>query len=295
MIQVKYNQTETKGGWWQLNGDNSITYKEISRLEEVAEVVSLQSHIWSQDSVTPLAQLVASIKNGGVIIGSFEKNQLIGFCYGFAGVKEGNFYLVSHMAAVKSEYQNLGVGFQLKVKQREWALAYGYQKMVWTYDPLEVRNGFFNLCKLGAYSKQYLPSYYGEMNDKLNRGLPSDRLLIEWDLSSKRVERAINGVNRLKKVNYQTWLNWEEHGGVPVPVERDVILNQKGFLVSSPLNIQELKKSAPDVAKEWRFSLRKVMTEALSKGYIVTGIQKRPESFVHYYILEQKTMGDMND
>ncbi|WP_075980723.1 GNAT family N-acetyltransferase [Bacillus massilinigeriensis] len=278
-----------------MNGDNSITYKEISRLEEVAEVVSLQSHIWSQDSVTPLAQLVASIKNGGVIIGSFEKNQLIGFCYGFAGVKEGNFYLVSHMAAVKSEYQNLGVGFQLKVKQREWALAYGYQKMVWTYDPLEVRNGFFNLCKLGAYSKQYLPSYYGEMNDKLNRGLPSDRLLIEWDLSSKRVERAINGVNRLKKVNYQTWLNWEEHGGVPVPVERDVILNQKGFLVSSPLNIQELKKSAPDVAKEWRFSLRKVMTEALSKGYIVTGIQKRPESFVHYYILEQKTMGDMND
>lgn len=278
-----------------MNGDNSITYKEISRLEEVAEVVSLQSHIWSQDSVTPLAQLVASIKNGGVIIGAFEKNQLIGFCYGFAGVKEGNFYLVSHMAAVKSEYQNLGVGFQLKVKQREWALAYGYQKMVWTYDPLEVRNGFFNLCKLGAYSKQYLPSYYGEMNDKLNRGLPSDRLLIEWDLSSKRVERAINGVNRLKKVNYQTWLNWEEHGGVPVPVERDVILNQKGFLVSSPLNIQELKKSAPDVAKEWRFSLRKVMTEALSKGYIVTGIQKRPESLVHYYILEQKTMGDMND
>lgn len=278
-----------------MNGDNSITYKEISRLEEVAEVVSLQSHIWSQDSVTPLAQLVASIKNGGVIIGAFENNQLIGFCYGFAGVKEGNFYLVSHMAAVKSEYQNLGVGFQLKVKQREWALAYGYQKMVWTYDPLEVRNGFFNLCKLGAYSKQYLPSYYGEMNDKLNRGLPSDRLLIEWDLSSKRVGRAINGVNRLTKVNYQTWLNWEEHGGVPVPVERDVILNQKGFLVSSPLNIQELKKSAPDVAKEWRFSLRKVMTEALSKGYIVTGIQKRPESLVHYYILEQKTMGDMND
>ena len=173
-----------------MNMTDSIIYKTIEDLEEIKEVVILQSEIWSADVVSPLPQLLASIHHGGIIIGAFFENKLVGFCYGFAGFKNGEHYLISHMAGVRPQYQNYGVGYQLKLKQREWAIAYGYQKIVWTYDPLEVRNGYFNLCKLGAYSRKYYSSYYGDMQDKLNKDLPTDRLFIEWDICSSRVDNA---------------------------------------------------------------------------------------------------------
>jgi predicted GNAT superfamily acetyltransferase len=270
---------------------NSITYKTIEELADINEVVSLQSDIWSQDSVTPLPQLVASIHHGGILIGAYSENRLIGFCYGFAGFKNKEVYLISHMAAIRPEYQNLGVGYQLKIKQREWAVAYGYQKIVWTFDPLEVRNGYFNLCKLGAYSKTYIPSYYGEMQDKLNKGLPSDRLVIEWDICSVQVEKVISGELPFKtEQTYEILLQADQNTEYPLLVEKRSYRQKDGYLVAVPTNIQILKQTNLEVANAWRFAIRDVISEAIENGYIITGVQKVPNSSYQFYILEKKTM-----
>lgn len=279
-----------------MKNKNSITYKTIEDLEDINKVVLLQSDIWSQDSVSPLPQLVASIHHGGILIGAYSENHLVGFCYGFAGYKNGEVYLVSHMAAVRPEYQNAGVGYQLKIKQREWAVDYGYQKIVWTYDPLEVRNGYFNLCKLGAYTKTYIPSYYGEMQDKLNKGLPADRLLIEWDICSSRVENAIAGVLPYeKKHEYEILLHADLETEYPSPVEGKFNPQKAGYLVAVPTNIQLLKQTKLELAKAWRYALRNAMGEALLNGFVITGVQKEANSSIQYYVLEKKSLEDLYD
>lgn len=268
---------------------NAITYKPVDGLEDIHKVVQLQVDIWSEDVVSPQPQLVASINHGGVVIGAFDQDRLVGFCYGFAGFKDGESYLVSHMTGILPDYQNRGIGYQLKIKQREWAIGVGYTKMVWTYDPLEIRNGYFNLCKLGACSKTYIPSYYGEMNDKLNKGLPTDRLLVEWDICSKRVEDAIFTSECNPTTNeYPLLLNSDDtkECPTPLPLEQTLDLNQKGYLVSVPSNIQFMKQHQSDIALAWRLAVRTSLSKALSSGYIITGVRKR-NAMVHDYVLEK--------
>ncbi len=267
----------------------AIIYRRIDQLQDINKVVDLQVEIWSQDVVSPQPQLVASINHGGLVVGAFSGERLVGFCYGFAGFNDGEAYLVSHMTGILPEYQNRGIGYKLKVQQREWAIDAGYKKIVWTYDPLEIRNGYFNLCKLGAYSKRYIPSYYGEMKDKLNKGLPTDRLLIEWDICTKRVENAIltSGSNNTNN-EYQLLLEWD-HGDdfpIPLPLEPNFDLNQKGFRVPVPSNIQFIKQHNSDVALSWRYAVRNSLSRALSSGYIIKGVHKEPNIDVHFYIVE---------
>jgi predicted GNAT superfamily acetyltransferase len=273
---------------------DSIKYKKIENIAEINEVVSLQVEIWGREVVSPQPQLVASIHHGGLIIGAFSDEKIVGFCYGFAGFKGGETYLISHMTGLRKEYQNLGIGYHLKLEQRNWANEYGYRKIVWTYDPLEIRNGYFNLCKLGAYAKRYYPTYYGEMSDKLNKGLPTDRLLVEWDIASNRVRKAING-NRTPEVEADIEVILSHKGEYPVRMNSRINEENSSFLVAVPTNIQEIKSTSPKAAMEWRLVLRDVLTEALSKGYRISGVQRQSEADYHYYILENTDLEDFND
>ncbi|WP_407267840.1 hypothetical protein [Radiobacillus sp. PE A8.2] len=272
---------------------NLITYKQIDQIEDIDKVVELQASIWSREIVSPQPQLIASIHHGGIVMGAFVEEMLVGFCYGFAGFKDGESYLISHMTGILPSYQNSGIGYQLKIKQREWAINLGYKKIVWTYDPLEIRNGYFNMSKLGAYSKRYIPSYYGELNDKLNKGLPSDRLLIEWDICSKRVEDAIFNLKKDHiNVEAKTLLHCDQRNEYPSPELIDMKLEQnyQRYRVPVPTNIQFLKQRNPDLAKAWRYALRTTLSEALSSGYSITGVQKQHHSNIHFYILENSTV-----
>jgi predicted GNAT superfamily acetyltransferase len=277
---------------------NTITFKRIEELKDIMKVVELQAEIWSSEIVSPQPQLVASIHHGGIVVGAFAEEKLVGFSYGFAGYKNEEAYLVSHMTGILPEYQNAGIGYHLKLKQREWAIDNGFKKIVWTYDPLEVRNGYFNVCKLGAYSKRYIPSYYGELNDKLNKGLPTDRLLIEWDICTKRVENAILGLFKNQIVNsYEALINCEQASEFSSPISLEIKDKdcQAGFCVPVPSNIQFIKQQNPEVAHEWRYAVRAVLIEAFSKGYLITGVQKERNSKLHYYILENKLVEESDD
>lgn len=274
-----------------------IVYKNVESLKEIQDVVCFQEEIWGKDAVTPLPQLIAAAHHGGIIIGAFIEGELIGFSYGFSGYKNGKKYLISHMTGVRNKYQNCGIGLQLKLNQRDWAVDYGYQKIVWTFDPLEARNAFFNLNKLGAYSKTYYPSYYGEMSDKLNKGLPTDRFLVEWDICSNRVKKALAGVlqNDISVKNYRPLLTCRDIRNVPYPLGEAPIMNEEGYLIPVPVNFQVLKQEDYEAAKAWRYKLRNAVSNAFSEGYAVTGMVKNSIANVHFYVIENKTMEALND
>ena len=268
--------------------ETEIKYKAVTKLDHLQEIVGLQKLVWDSEIVTSLPQMVAAIYNGGVVIAAFSEDKIIGFCYGFPGFNDSKVYLCSHMMAVHPKYRDLGIGKNLKIEQREWALKYGYDKIVWTYDPLETRNGYLNLCKLGAYVTKYINSYYGEMNDPLNRGLPSDRFLVEWDLNSLRVQKAVAGIPIEKESwkSYSKLLDWEQAGPYPRPRAVSEKKGGKGYLVSVPRNIQEIKEKDMSLAKEWRFNIRRQISIALLNGYAVVGLL-RSKLPVHYYVLEK--------
>ncbi len=137
--------------------------------------------------------LLAS-KIGGQVIGAFTATGLmVGFAMALPGVRDGRPYLHSHMLAVLPEYRNAGLGRRLKLAQRDDALARGFELMEWTFDPLEIKNAYLNITRLGALSRRYAADFYGPSSSPLQAGLPTDRLYAEWWLRSPRVEAALRG------------------------------------------------------------------------------------------------------
>jgi len=269
-----------------------FTYKIITEFDSLSDIVELQKIVWGEEVVTSLPQMVAAIHNGGVVIGAFakESNRLVGFCYGFAGFSNLSKkpYLCSHMMAIHSQYRNQGIGEKLKIKQREWAIEYGYEKIIWTFDPLEVKNGYLNLSKLGGYVKTYIKAYYGYMNDKLNKDSPSDRFLLEWDLLSEPVKNALEG----DRSHQERWKKYEKisdirfDGELPIPCDDTKFQpNSSGFLLPIPKEVRQIKKDSPELFQQWRSHTRNKLSEALSSGYQVTGLI--PENYIAYYVLER--------
>ena len=132
---------------------------------------------------------VVAEKIGGQVIGAFDDGKLVAFALSVPGSRGGHSYLHSQMLAVRSEYRNAGLGRQIKLFQREDALARGFELIEWTFDPLEIKNAYLNIERLGAIARRYSVNQYGITSSPLQGGLPSDRLVAEWWLKSKRVEK----------------------------------------------------------------------------------------------------------
>jgi predicted GNAT superfamily acetyltransferase len=137
--------------------------------------------------------IVASL-TGGQVLGAFDGEKLVGFTMAVAGVRNGSVYLHSHQTGVGAGYRDRGIGRMLKLFQREEALARGIRLVEWTFDPLELKNAHFNLNRLGAISRRYIPNLYGVTTSPLHRGMPTDRLVAEWWLDSPRVIAATQGL-----------------------------------------------------------------------------------------------------
>lgn len=172
-----------------------IVVRPCERLEEFQTCIGLQRAIWGEVDleVEPLTMFVVASKVGGQVFGAFDGGRMVGYLLALPGVRNGKAYLHSHMTGVLEEYRDKGVGRKLKLYQREEALGRGIGLVEWTFDPLELRNAYFNLNKLGAISRQILPNLYGVTTSPLHRGLATDRLVAEWHLSSPRVIAILSG------------------------------------------------------------------------------------------------------
>src|SRR6266704_3300544 len=178
-------------------GDRSVI--EIARLstqEEFKIAVELQRTIWgfAEIELLPVRLFVVASKIGGQALGAFDGERMIAFCLAIPGLKAGGKgYLHSHMLGVLPEYNNRGVGRMLKLAQREEALQRGIDLIEWTFDPLELKNAYFNIEKLGAVIRRYVPNQYGITTSVLHGGLPTDRCTAEWWIDSDRAHAAVNG------------------------------------------------------------------------------------------------------
>ncbi|MCL4486945.1 MAG: GNAT family N-acetyltransferase [Chloroflexi bacterium] len=176
-----------------------IVIRNCTNQAEWSECVKLQARIWgyTEADVLPWDTFSVAVETGGQVIGAFLGDELVGFSLAFVGLQGEAAYLHSNMTAVAPEYRSTGIGKMLKLAQREDGIARGFGHMEWTFDPLQIRNAHFNIARLGAVVRKYLPDLYGPTSSPLHRGMPTDRLLAEWWWKSPRVLRILGGESPL--------------------------------------------------------------------------------------------------
>jgi predicted GNAT superfamily acetyltransferase len=173
---------------------DSVVIRSCQGLDELRACVALQKEVWNftDAELIPLRMFVVAEKVGGQVMGAFVGHEMVGFALSVPGTRSGHVYLHSHMLAVRKDHRNSGLGRRLKLLQREDALARGIELIEWTFDPLEIKNAYLNIEKLGAITRRYNINQYGITSSPLQGGLPSDRLIAEWWLKSKRVETLLS-------------------------------------------------------------------------------------------------------
>ncbi len=177
----------------------TLALRNCTTLEEFRACVALQQEVWgfSDAELVPLRIFSLAPKIGGQLVGAWDSETLVGFAMAIPGCRNGHPYLHSHMVAVKDGYRNTGLGRKIKLFQRDDALAQGYELMEWTFDPLEIKNAYFNLERLGAVARRYNVNQYGITNSPLQGFLPTDRLVAEWWMNSIRVQAVLSADHRL--------------------------------------------------------------------------------------------------
>jgi predicted GNAT superfamily acetyltransferase len=242
---------EAAGAREQVTAD-SILIRKCHDLDEMRACVALQKEVWSfsDAELVPLRIFVVGEKIGGQVIGAFEGRELVGFAFAIPGVRGGRSYLHSHMLAVRKSYQNAGLGRRVKLFQREDALARGFELMEWTFDPLEIKNAYLNIERLGAIARRYILNQYGITSSPLQGGLPTDRLVAEWWLKSKRVESLLRAGTRPLSKTLRT--------------------------ISVPAQVYEWKASPAtrERAKEVQDCNRQHFLQAFSDGLAVLGYER---------------------
>jgi predicted GNAT superfamily acetyltransferase len=163
--------------------------------EELSACVQLQMDVWGYGDrdVVPRRVFIVAQAIGGQVIGAFDGDRLVGFAMALPGISQGRPYLHSHMLAVNPDYRNQGIGRRLKLFQRDEALGRGITRMGWTFDPLEIKNSFLNVAKLGTIARRYEANFYGVSSSRLHGQVPTDRLYAEWWLDSDWVCSALGG------------------------------------------------------------------------------------------------------
>jgi predicted GNAT superfamily acetyltransferase len=276
---------------------SSIAIRDLENESQMRAVEELQKEIWGIPDldVVPFTHLVAAKAAGGVLIGAFDDEALIGFCYGFPSYEYGQMAHHSHMLAVKPAYRNFNLGYQLKLAQRDRVLAQGISLMTWTYDPLQSLNAYFNFSKLGVLSDRYYINFYGEDAPSFLHQNGTDRLWVRWLLTGERVTRRLDDLRLQHEFERLVPMVRVSQDELP---ERSAIaesLSDEHALIEIPADINSLQKREGQVALAWREATRWAFTEALSAGYLIEDFHRRSRDglqFGSYLLSRGKRLGD---
>ena len=245
-----------------------VSVRSLDGLAELEQVVALFAEVWDRAGSPPmtLELLRAFTKAGNYVAGAFSQGRMVGACVGFFHAPSED-SLHSHIAGVSPAVTGRSIGFALKLHQRAWAVARGVGEIAWTFDPLVARNAYFNLAKLGARPAEYLPNFYGAMDDGINGGDESDRLLVRWQLTDPGVSLACAGAgvgaNAEEELAAGAIVALGPDGnGAPRPGRRAGRVS----LVGVPADIGRLRATDPLLARQWRLAVRATLTDLLSDG-----------------------------
>lgn len=256
-----------------------ITIRPLKTMEDFKEMQRVEEKIWKQPPM-PTHQTFTVAQNGGIILGAYKNKQMIGFVYSFPGFDGSKSYIHSHMLGVLPEHRRGGLGEQLKRKQAKVAKKLGYHIMTWTFDPLESINAYLNIHKLGAIGASYGENYYGLLTDRLNKGLPTDRILIQWELNKKNRQVKAHSFSK-----DQLLLQQSSDGSA----KKRTPLTDDGerWFVEIPQHFQQMKQNQPQLAKQWRLESRGLFQQLFSKGFQATDVVNDRKSKKIYYVFEK--------
>lgn len=231
------------------------------------EAVRLQREIWGKDLVVPSNMLFASLHVGAFLALAWVGAEAVGFVYSIYGVRQWRFVHHSHMLAVLPAHRGREIARQLKAAQRDYCLERGLELVTWTMDPLESRNARFNLAKIGAFAPEYHEDFYGEMPDKLNAGLPSDRFVLEWPIATDRVARRLKDEDLIPSLaEVEREVRWLLAADGERPAAEGA-LEDSHLLVAAPWDFQAVKARDAGLARVWREAHRRTLGAALRASY----------------------------
>lgn len=258
-----------------------VQVRQLRELAELDEVYRLYDSIWRPDPKNPPVTtelLRALTKAGNYVGGAYDGDELIGACVGFFEAP-AEVAMHSHVAGVSGAARGRNVGFALKLHQRAWALERGVTAISWTFDPLVRRNAYFNVVKLAARPTEYLTNFYGLMEDGINGGGDTDRLLVRWELEAPEVVAAAGrrpAVDlKLSEATIALGRTGDERplmGSVPTGGT---------MLVAVPADIEGMRSTDPAAARDWRTATREVLGGLLADGARVTAFDR-----AGWYVLE---------
>jgi predicted GNAT superfamily acetyltransferase len=282
----------------RFEADTKIEVRPIKTLADLRRCHEIQRAVWGYSDlmVFPYTILISIQHNGGVLLGAYVNDELVGFVVGYLGMAGAKLYLFSQRMGVLPEYQSLGMGYRLKVAQREQMLRKGIDIIVWTYDPLEGKNATLNIEKLGGIVRSYARDIYGVVQNPLQTGLTTDRFLLEWSLMSDRVRERIRGHYQRPRpadwlggqdipiVNYAAW-----EGDMPRPLAVDLEIEHDQVLVQIPPDFQRIKRYDLRIAQDWREITRIIFETYFRRGYVVSGFASSLQPRLpNLYRLERK-------
>lgn len=266
---------------WEVDGRRFLI-RNVEGETEYHAIEDIQKDAWgfSDLDIVPAATLIATEHAGGVVLGAFDGDRMIGFAYAFPAFEEGRVSMHSHMLAVKPGYRNFQAGFYLKLVQRERVLAMGLDEITWTFDPLQSLNAHLNFAKLGVVSRRYLVNFYGETSSSpLHQGFGTDRLWVSWLLNSQRVNRCIARAPSYRMPQLaapssdarsliQSALIYSD-GSRPLLGDFSGNLSANRCAIEIPHNITALKEREPKLGTEWREATRAAFLAAIEAGFLV--------------------------
>lgn len=266
----------------------------LTTIEDCRQVAALERAVWGYtdaEDVVPPPVLIVSARRGGILLGAFdERGVMKGFTYSIPAIRQGRLVQWSHMTGVAPDAQASGLGFRLKLAQRDAALQQGTDLIEWTFDPVQALNAHFNFAKLGVVVEEYEENIYGESSSVLHRGTPTDRFVAEWRLTLphvvRRIESAGQPIVRDASVGAAPLVNPSRPGNAwlrPGPAELQV--DARRLLVEIPVGFSEMQQQDPALALEWRLATRGIFQHFLARGYrVVDFFLSRAAGRGHYLL-----------
>ncbi len=262
-----------------------IDYRILHDPAQLEHIVDLEVAVWGLNprNAVPSALLHVMALGGGLVMGAYHGDRMVGLLVSLPVNRDGNVFLWSHMTGTHPDYQRRGIGLELKRRQRLWALDYGYKAIGWTFDPLQRGNAWFNLHLLGVDAAltiaEYHVNFYGDMDDDINRGLPSDRVEVCWQIDQPSRQRPTGEVAALL-------IDTDADG---LPVVQASQWDQTSYAVPVPSDLTALRRENFEAVLAWRIAVRDALVGALGRGYDAVDFVRQGEQYV-YWLSKQEAL-----